>query len=794
MVALQMVQNDRLKSALEYHEMRFSVIPLHSVQDGRCSCAKGKNCPSKGKHPKLTRWEKFQTTPPTPKQIHNWWTSFPDANIGIITGAVSGIIILDVDPPDGEETLRELGLELPPTAVSRTGSGGLHYFFKYPGRHCPNSVGKIGRSLDVRGDGGLVVAAPSVNANGSYTWLLHPRDVGIAEPPKWLLEHIDHENDNRNNESKVTNEDWLQNVEEGGRNDKLARLAGSLFGRGLPTEIVMETLLAWNQNRCNPPLDKAEVSAVVNSISRLHEKNAETDAGRIHVERPETLIHVAQGFLPQVVAEAWRAVERTNAPPQIFQRAGEIVRITTNDNGTPVISALCHKGLKGHLARIARWVEYKKLKNGDEIPIDHHPPDAVVGDLLVEPAKPLPILNRIVEAPVFGRDGSLKTDPGYHEQSRSYYSPKNIKLQPVSQDPSQQEIDDAKHLLTTEYLGDFPFTSPSDVAHTLAAMFLPFVRELVDGPTPLHMISAPSPGTGKGLLADCIAIPATGRSMEVMTYSTSDEENRKRLTSTLLEAPVYVSFDNIVGTLSSPTLAAVLTSTTWKDRRLGKSENIALEITTTWVGTANSPTFSTEISRRIVRIQIDAKTAAPWRNRTFRHPSLRRWAQENRSKLVWAILTLVQAWVAKGMPHGNYDLGTYESYAAVMGGIFDAVGIKGFLSNLDQMYESADAETGEWLEFFTQWWTEHEDQPQPSRKLFELAEEWDLLLSIRGTGNVISQKTALGKALATMDGRRIGEFEVVRARKKGAGGTAIYQLRKTKEEAEMDWASPDSLW
>lgn len=794
MVALQIVRNDRLKAALEYHEMGFSVILLHSVQDGRCSCTKGKNCTSKGKHPKLPRWEKFQKTPPTAEQIRNWWTSFPNANIGIITGAVSGIIVFDVDPPDGERELRELGLELPPTAVAKTGSGGLHYVFKHPGGHCPNSVGKLGKNLDVRGDGGLIVAAPSVNANGSYTWSLHPRDVGIAEPPRWLLEHINHQNDNRNCGSKVTDDDWLQSVEEGGRNDKLTRLAGSLFGRGLPTELVMETLQAWNQNHCKPPVDEAEVSAVVNSISRLHEKNDTTSTGRIHVERPKSLITVAQGFLPQIVADAWSAVERTNSPPQIFQRGGEIVRITKSDNGSPIISTLCHKALKGYLARIARWVEYRKKDNEEVVIIDHHPPDSVVSDLLVEPEKPLPILNRIVEAPVFGRDGSLKIEPGYHEQSRSSYFSKNLQLQPVSQDPSQNEIDDAKNLLVTELLGDFPFTSPSDVAHALAAMFLPFVRELVDGPTPLHMISAPSPGTGKGLLADCIAIPATGRPMEIMTYSTSDEENRKRFTSTLLEAPVYVAFDNIVGTLSSPTLAAVLTTSVWKDRRLGKSENIALDVTTTWVGTANSPAFSTEIARRIVRIQIDAKTAAPWRNRTFRHPSLRRWAQENRSKLVWAILTLVQAWVTKGMPNGNYDLGTYESYAAVIGGIFDTVGIKGFLSNLDQMYESADAETTEWLEFFTQWWTEHQDQPQPSRKLFDLANEWDLLLSVRGTGNVISQKTALGKALATMDGRRIGEFEVVRARKKGAGGTAIYQLRKSKEEAQIDWASPDSPW
>lgn len=123
--------------------------------------------------------------------IRSWWSRIPSANVGIRTGVVSDLIVLDVDGELGMEsmaTLLSLHGDFPVLAV-RTGSSGLHVYFQYPkGLEISNSAGKLGRGLDVRGDGGYVVAPPSVHPNGhSYSWNCH-ESVQAPEMPNWLAD------------------------------------------------------------------------------------------------------------------------------------------------------------------------------------------------------------------------------------------------------------------------------------------------------------------------------------------------------------------------------------------------------------------------------------------------------------------------------------------------------------------------------------------------------------------------------------------------------------------------------
>ena len=116
--------------------------------------------------------------------IHAWWEKWPDANIGIRTGREAGVVVLDVDGPDGEASLTTLAGDLPPTWVVLTGKGS-HFYFLHPGDDRPNSVRKLGAGLDVRGDGGYVAAPPSVHPSGAiYTWVGERRQ--LAPWPSWL--------------------------------------------------------------------------------------------------------------------------------------------------------------------------------------------------------------------------------------------------------------------------------------------------------------------------------------------------------------------------------------------------------------------------------------------------------------------------------------------------------------------------------------------------------------------------------------------------------------------------------
>jgi hypothetical protein len=161
--------------------------------NGRCSCGDTKDPEHDykhgGKHPVHGKWQEKATT--DPDTITQWWRYRPNANIGIATGEASGIFALDVDPDnDGFETLEKLEGEhgaLPATWAVETGSGGLHYYFQWPGFDLRNSAGKLGPGLDTRGNGGQVVAPPSVSGKGPY---VSSKTPVIAEAPAWLLDML----------------------------------------------------------------------------------------------------------------------------------------------------------------------------------------------------------------------------------------------------------------------------------------------------------------------------------------------------------------------------------------------------------------------------------------------------------------------------------------------------------------------------------------------------------------------------------------------------------------------------
>src|SRR5262245_52180190 len=142
--------------------------------------------PCKGKMPRTEHG--FQDASTDHETVLTWWTRWPEAAIGIPTGAVSGLIVLDVDVQHGGAgTLAELERKhgkLPKAPEVLTGGGGKHFYFAHPGEHVQSSVGKLGAGLDVRGDGGYVIAPPSTHANGrAYCWLHPQRRLELPRPP-----------------------------------------------------------------------------------------------------------------------------------------------------------------------------------------------------------------------------------------------------------------------------------------------------------------------------------------------------------------------------------------------------------------------------------------------------------------------------------------------------------------------------------------------------------------------------------------------------------------------------------
>lgn len=245
--------NNLLSIALDYAERGFSITPVD----------KGKKSPS-------IRWKKYQKETPSEDQIEKWFEKTSDRGIAIITGAVSGIVVVDVEK-DGKID------DLPETVHCRTGGGGHHFYYSYDNTRPIGSHTKIRELTDIRGDGGCVIAPPSLHASGDcYEWIIAPGEMELAEFPYWLLEK---EPLGKEEKPKKKKSDWQKittdPVSEGQRNHTATKLSGKLIkdlAKPLHETVGWRALKDWNQRCCIPPLPEKELRKTWESIKNINEQ------------------------------------------------------------------------------------------------------------------------------------------------------------------------------------------------------------------------------------------------------------------------------------------------------------------------------------------------------------------------------------------------------------------------------------------------------------------------------------------------------------------------------------------
>lgn len=237
------------KEALKYLAQGWSVIPIKPGS----------------KLPAINSWKEYQTRLPTTEEIEKWWKLYPKANIALVCGNISGVIVVDIDPKSGGTTE---GLELPPTLSSRTGGGGQHIFYKWNKDLVGAKVG-IKAGVDIRSEASYVVLPPSLHASGNtYEWMNEGEEIG--EPPRWLY----------NNEERREKTDWQKFLSEnkgtGIRNMSATTLAGKILYEISPE--LWDTLgyplfAQWNKDHNVPSLTDKELRVIWESIKKTHIKN-----------------------------------------------------------------------------------------------------------------------------------------------------------------------------------------------------------------------------------------------------------------------------------------------------------------------------------------------------------------------------------------------------------------------------------------------------------------------------------------------------------------------------------------
>jgi len=563
-----------------------------------------------------------------------------------------------------------------------------------------------------------------------------------------------------------------------GRNNTLYRLARALHAKNVSAKSIVTTVEAENA-RFRPPLADDELHALLEHALTQPDRRDfmreghEPVAGAATASRTLPTIDVTAMDLPVVAAAAWAALQTMNTPPTIFRHGDVPGRIEQDDDGSLLVRELTAPRLRHHLARAATWI----IKKGD-IMKAVAPPEVVCEDLLAMPDPPLPRLRRIVEMPVLGRDGAVIAGPGYDAASGVYVAQAHdLSVSAVPATPTAEHLGVASAVIG-ELLGDFPFAGPADRAGAVALLLTPFVRELIDGPTPLFLIDKPAPGTGATLLVDVLLGPALGRSVGVMSEGRDEDETRKRLTSALLQGRGAILIDNLRRPLDSSALSAMLTARVWEDRILGFNRLVRLAVRAVFVATGNNPAVSTEIARRTCRIRLDAKVDRPWQRQGFRHPDLLSWAAEQRGEFVWAALTIARGWIAAERKLGSARMGMFESWATTLSGMLELAGIPGLLSSIDEFYESADADGVALRGFIAAWWQHHSDGLLTVGELLPIAAGSDLNLAGRTER---AQQTRLGQLLAAQRDRTftIGDITLtVTKAKELLNGSARWSLRR----------------
>ena len=248
-----------MRLALVYLSLGWSVIPAHFPGKYGCSCGRSE-CKWPGKHPRL-HWKKYTQQRATEQEVTEWFSdSYYGSNIGVVTGVVSNLVVVDVDGNDDVTRRRVKSLHLGQTLTSRTGRGGTHYFY-----HCEEFVKSRGAMLehvDLKAEGGFVVLPPSLHASGHrYRWLSKTRPVALDVSRLPLSQPL-------NGDAHWFNES-INGVGEGERNTTLCRLSGRYAQKGLTITEANLLISAWNESN-RPPLTSQEIASTLKSIYTKH--------------------------------------------------------------------------------------------------------------------------------------------------------------------------------------------------------------------------------------------------------------------------------------------------------------------------------------------------------------------------------------------------------------------------------------------------------------------------------------------------------------------------------------------
>lgn len=449
--------------------------------------------------------------------------------------------------------------------------------------------------------------------------------------------------------------------------------------------------------------------------------------------------------------------------PRMFDMAAGAVIITRN-SGNAQLNPISIDRMRGEIDRAAKWIRFSQTgAKTASAPLE------VARDILSRPEElGLPTLAAIVRRPYLNEQGELIQASGYNADTQMYLD-KSAALGEIK-DIRDDEIAASRcaEWLKAEIFGDFPFDGESSRTNALALLLTACLRNLIPGGVPAAAVSATAHGSGKSLIAKIVSAVDTGDPDPPNSgIGKNEEETAKQLTSIFMRNPAgLVIFDNISGYLDSSCLARAMTGT-WDDRMLNTNTQVSIPVRSTQIWTGNNISVSTELSRRCYLIRLTPATSRPQDRGGWKHDPIEKWCITNRARILSCVFTIAKSWMAAGRPMMKENrLGSFDSFAGIIGGMLEHAGISGFLSDQAAQLGSTDTETSEWIGFLgviKQWrglgeWTASE----LAREMRFASKTGEALLNaapavIIGLMEKKYPEGSIGKVLAFRRQRRFGD-------------------------------------
>lgn len=342
--------------------------------------------------------------------------------------------------------------------------------------------------------------------------------------------------------------------------------------------------------------------------------------------------------------------------PAIFDFGGQVALVEAGQ-----LMPLDEHALGNYLGGVLQFWKSRKGQGGEPEQLLIDPPARLVRQILsLGTRRRLQPLSAIVTAPTLRPDGSVLSVPGHDDATALLLDPGDREMPVIPDHPSRDEVTDALNRLMHP-VREFPVVDALARGAMLAALLTAAVRSALTT-APAFAVDAPVQGSGKTLLASCIAALATGDVPEVWPHTAGrdDEEVRKRLFTALRDGARALIWDNVTGVLDSAALAAAITAPTLRDRVLGRSESLAIPNRALLLLTGNNFCPAGDLPRRVLPIRIDPRTETPFARQFDLDPLT--YVLDHRLDLVAAALTLVRGWLTSGAPRAPGRMASFESW------------------------------------------------------------------------------------------------------------------------------------